>query len=120
MNMTGVTSHSVLGSGFRGLDPRGLKTALFCISVLRKGEVLAYVGCIHNLKDLKGGHLDVAVLPETRRLRIVPVARAVVPAPGGVKFGGAAATALPSATALPTALQGYLAHKKMPPSRNLQ
>ena len=37
-----------------GLDPRDLKTALFCISFLRKGEVLAYVGRIHNLKDLKG------------------------------------------------------------------
>ena len=24
-----------------------------CISFLRKGEVLAYVGRIHNLKDLK-------------------------------------------------------------------
>ena len=35
-----------------GLDPRGLKTALFCISFLRKGEMLAYVGHIHNLKDL--------------------------------------------------------------------
>ena len=35
-----------------GLDPRDLKTALFCISFLRKGEVLAYVGRIHNLKDL--------------------------------------------------------------------
>ena len=30
-----------------------MKTALFCISFLRKGEVLAYVGRIHNLKDLK-------------------------------------------------------------------
>ena len=36
-----------------GLDPRDLKTALFCISFLRRGEVLAYVGRIHNLKDLK-------------------------------------------------------------------
>ena len=36
-----------------GLDPRDLKTALFCISFLRKGEVLAYVGRIHNLKDPK-------------------------------------------------------------------
>ena len=36
-----------------GLDPRDLKTALPCISFLRKGEVLAYVGRIHNLKDLK-------------------------------------------------------------------
>ena len=36
-----------------GLDPRDLKTALFCISFPRKGEVLAYVGRIHNLKDLK-------------------------------------------------------------------
>ena len=36
-----------------GLDPRDLKTALFCISFLRKGEVLAYVVRIHNLKDLK-------------------------------------------------------------------
>jgi len=35
-------------------DPRDLKTALFCISFLRKGEVLAYDGRIHNLKDLKG------------------------------------------------------------------
>ena len=35
------------------LDPRDLKTALFCISFLRKGEVLAYVGSIQNLKDLK-------------------------------------------------------------------
>jgi len=31
------------------------KTALFCIYFLRKGEVLAYVGRIHNLKDLKAG-----------------------------------------------------------------
>ena len=36
-----------------GLDPKDLKTALFCISFLRKGEVLAYVGRFHNLKDLK-------------------------------------------------------------------
>jgi hypothetical protein len=35
-----------------GLDPRDLKTALLRISFLRKGEVLAYVGRIHNLKDL--------------------------------------------------------------------
>ena len=38
-----------------GLDPRDLKTALLFGSFLRKGEVLAYVGRIHNLKDLKGG-----------------------------------------------------------------
>ena len=38
--------------GAGGLDPRDLKTALFCISFLRKGEVLAYVGRIHNLEDL--------------------------------------------------------------------
>ena len=38
------------------MDPRDLKTALFCISFLRKGEVLAYVGRIHNLKDLKDPH----------------------------------------------------------------
>ena len=36
------------------LDPRDLKTALFCTSFLRKGEVLAYVGLPPNLKDLKG------------------------------------------------------------------
>ena len=36
-----------------GPDPRVLKTALFCISFLRKGEVLACVGSIQNLKDLK-------------------------------------------------------------------
>ena len=36
-----------------GLDPRDLKTALLFGSFLRKGEVLAYVGRIHNLKDLK-------------------------------------------------------------------
>ena len=35
-----------------GLDPRDLKRAFFCISFLRKGEVLACVG-IHNQKDLK-------------------------------------------------------------------
>ena len=33
--------------------PQDLNTALFCISFLRKGKVLAYVGRIHNLKDLK-------------------------------------------------------------------
>ena len=38
-----------------GLDPRDLKTALLCISFLRKGEVLAYAGRIHNLNDLKDG-----------------------------------------------------------------
>ena len=37
------------------LDPRDLKAALFWLSFLRKGEVLAYVGRIHNLKDLKLG-----------------------------------------------------------------
>ena len=42
-----------------------LKTALFCISFLRKGEVLAYVGRVHNLKDLKAGQL-----PPTLRTRI--------------------------------------------------
>ena len=31
----------------------GAEVSLFCISFLRKGEVLAYVGHIHNLKDLK-------------------------------------------------------------------
>ena len=36
-----------------GLDPRNLKTALFCISFLRKGVVLAYLRRIHNLKNLK-------------------------------------------------------------------
>ena len=36
-----------------GLDPRDPKTAPFCISFLRKGEVLAYVGLPQNLKDLK-------------------------------------------------------------------
>ena len=36
-----------------GLDPRDLKTALFCISFLRKGEVLAYAGLPQNQKDLK-------------------------------------------------------------------
>ena len=36
-----------------GLDPRDLKIVLFCISFLRKGEVLAYIGSIQNLKDLK-------------------------------------------------------------------
>ena len=36
-----------------GLDPRDLKTALFCISFLRKGEVLAYVRLPQNLKDPK-------------------------------------------------------------------
>ena len=38
-----------------GLDPGDLKTALFCVSFLWKGGVLAYVGRIHNLKDLKAG-----------------------------------------------------------------
>ena len=32
---------------------RDLKTALFCICFLRKGELLAYVGSIQNLTDLK-------------------------------------------------------------------
>jgi len=36
-----------------GLDARDLKTALLCTSFLQKGEVLAYVGLNHNLKDLK-------------------------------------------------------------------
>ena len=38
-----------------GLDPGDQKTALFCISFLRKGEVLAYVGRVHNLEDLQDG-----------------------------------------------------------------
>ena len=50
---------STRGLGFQrslctgGLDPRDLNIARFCISFLRKGEVMAYVGRIHNLKDLK-------------------------------------------------------------------
>ena len=36
-----------------GLDPRDLKTALLSGSSLRKDEVLAFVGRIYNLKDLK-------------------------------------------------------------------
>jgi hypothetical protein len=32
-------------------DPSDLKTAIVFGSFLRKGEVLAYVGRIHNLKD---------------------------------------------------------------------
>ena len=32
---------------------KSMKTALFCISFLRKGGALAFVGRIHNLKDLK-------------------------------------------------------------------
>jgi len=43
------------GTGEGGeLDPRDLKPVLFCRPFLRKGEELAYVGLIHNLKDLKG------------------------------------------------------------------
>ena len=38
--------------------PRDLKTALLCGSFLRKGEVLAYVGLIHNLKELKDDMLN--------------------------------------------------------------
>jgi len=38
--------------GPKGKEPKH-HTALFCISFLRKGEVLAYVGRIYNLKDLK-------------------------------------------------------------------
>ena len=38
-----------------GLKPKGPKGNLKgCISFLRKGGLLAYVGRIHNLKDLKG------------------------------------------------------------------
>ena len=47
--------HSLGDEMERGLDPIDLKTALCCISFLRKGEVLAYVGRIHNRKDLKEG-----------------------------------------------------------------
>ena len=43
----------VTASRLHWLDPRDLKTALLFGSFLRKGEVLAYVGRIHNLKDLK-------------------------------------------------------------------
>ena len=42
-----LVAHNLAGH----MDPRDLKTALFCISFPRKGEVLAYVGRIHNLKD---------------------------------------------------------------------
>ena len=48
------------------LDPRDLKTALFCISFLRMGEVLAYVGRIHNLKDL-WGRLAMGAAPDGGR-----------------------------------------------------
>ena len=41
------------------------KTELFCGSFLRKGEVLAYVGRIHNLKDLK----EFLQVPSTKDLQ---------------------------------------------------
>jgi len=37
--------------------------SLFCISFLRKGQVLAYVGRIHNLKDLKDITLTTQLQP---------------------------------------------------------
>ena len=48
--LCGVLRCRVWGAG--SMDPKDLKTALFCISFLRRAEVLAYVGRIHNLKDL--------------------------------------------------------------------
>ena len=48
-----IRNKLTFGSMNEMLDPRDLKTALFCISFLRKGEVLACVVRIHNLKDLK-------------------------------------------------------------------
>jgi hypothetical protein len=35
---------------------------LFCGSLLRKGEVFAYVGSIQNLKDLKAGNNAATIL----------------------------------------------------------
>ena len=42
-----------LAGGSQEKRERDPKTALFCISFLRKGEVLAYVGLPQILKDLK-------------------------------------------------------------------
>ena len=57
-----------------GLDSRDLTTGLFCISFLRKGEVLAHVGLHHNLKDLKkpilGGWANLELV--NRRLKRDP------------------------------------------------
>ena len=62
-----------------GLDPRDLKTALSCGSFLRKGEVLANVRLIHNLKDLKatphrGGNNNLPVLVQALEIDVVPQA----------------------------------------------
>ena len=46
-----LTTHTPRPLRTGGLDPRDLKTALSCISFLRKGVVLAYVGLPQNLKD---------------------------------------------------------------------
>ena len=46
-----------MGVTFDPLATRDLKTSLLFGSFLRKGEVLAYVGRIHNLKDLKDAEL---------------------------------------------------------------
>ena len=47
-----------------------MKTALFCISFVRKGEVSAYVGRIHNLKDLKDLRMsmEIGVVPAPTHL----------------------------------------------------
>ena len=54
----------------RGLDPRDLKTALFYISFLRKGEALVYVGLPQNLKDLKDQGMESRVAGVAARVGI--------------------------------------------------
>ena len=92
-----------------------LETALFCISFLRKGEVLAYVGCIHNLKDLKE-----TVTP----VRSDCVLATIACAPADCFHWGASPKrrasrrgVLPGVLA---ALQGYLTYKKTHRPRTLQ
>ena len=67
--------HQLLANPAKSQFPGTSKEAgLFCVSFLRKGEVLAYVGRIHNLKDLKEGdvvgylHSNVIFRPETPKV----------------------------------------------------
>ena len=67
---------------YGGLDPRDLKTALFCMSSLRKGEVLAYVGRIENLDDLRNPAVrrgrSPLLLPTHARWRLTTLQEAVL------------------------------------------
>jgi len=85
-----------------------MKTALLCISFPRKGEVLAYVGRIHNLKDLKDVTLIDGCITQLGSRVINKKEEESSPVSPFERFRDRQALSAPGS------VQGYLADKKQP------